>query len=396
LALGAALGLALATKVSALPLLLAVVVAHTLAPTSAQSPKTRLRATCRRLALTLFVAAAILVLAQPYALIDWPTFLNDTLRESQIAWGALDVPYTRQYAGTLPYLYSIWQTALWGLGLPLGLVAWAAFAAALVRWLRHGARADTLLLAWAGPHLAITGLLHARYLRYMLPLVPILCLWAVQALEDLWQRRNPGPGNKILDIGYWALLVCTFAYSLAFVSLYAAPHPWIAASEWIYRRVPEGSVLSIEEWDTALPLPLDVDGRRRRIEAYDVRFLALYDEPDSVAKWEALAAHLADSDFLVLASRRLYGSIPRLPQRYPLTTDYYDRLFAGDLGFELAAVFTRAPTWLNPRLPPLPGAAPAWLQPDESFVVYDHPRTLILKNVEYLPADEILRRLRSP
>ena len=67
--------------------------------------------------------------------------------------------------------------------------------------------------------------------------------------------------------------------------------------------------------------------------------------------------------------------------------------FNEGLGFELVGEFTRGPIWLNPRIPPFPDAAPALLRPDESFIVYDHPRALIFRNVERLPADELLRRL---
>ena len=72
---------------------------------------------------------------------------------------------------------------------------------------------------------------------------------------------------------------------------------------------------------------------------------------------------------------------------------YENRAAAGELGFEPSGEFIRGPAWLNPRLPPLPGAAPAFLRPDESFVVYDHPRALVFRNAERLPADELLRRL---
>ena len=94
-----------------------------------------------------------------------------------------------------------------------------------------------------------------------------------------------------------------------------------------------------------------------------------------------------------MASRRLYGSIRREPNRYPVVSRYYELLFGGQLGFELEEEFTRGPTWLNPRLPPLPHPAPVWLQPDESFVIYDHPRALVLHNAEHLGADELLKRL---
>jgi hypothetical protein len=391
IALGIALGLALAIKVSAAPLILAVLVAY-----SAPDPSsgTRLRATVQRTVCTLFVAGIVSVMVQPYAVIDWRTFLDHTLRETQIAQGTLDAPYTLQYAGTLPFLYSVWQTALWGLGLPLGLVAWAALILTLFRWLKQGSWTDALLLAWAGSYLAITGLLHTRYLRYMLPLVPILCIVAVQLVTN-FKRRLVG------TIGGWVLGIGTLVYALAFVSIYAAPHAWIAASEWIYRDLPAGSTLAVEHWDMTLPLPLDLEGAPRRSEEYDTRIMALYDEPDDAAKWKGPAADgatglsgvLAEADYVIIASRRLYGSIPRLPDRYPVASRYYALLFARELGFELAGEFTRGPEWLNPHLPPLPEAAPGLLRPDESFVVYDHPRALIFRNEEGLAAGELLRRL---
>jgi hypothetical protein len=392
MALGIALGLALATKISAAPLLLVVYVAHY--PQSpvddghSPVPGSPLWVTFRRMLPSLAVAGLVFFAVQPYALIDWPTFMSDTLLESQIAWGTFDAPYTRQYAGTVPYLYSVWQSVVWGLGLPLGLVAWVGFGALLMRWLRRGLWAETLLLAWAGPYLAVTGLLHTRYLRYMLPLVPVLCIIAVHLVATLRQRR-------LRLLGPWVLVLASLGFSLAFVSVYSTTHSWITTSEWIYREVPAGSTLAVEDWDTRLPLPLDLEDQPRRIEEYDVRILTLYDEPDDVAKWVGLVTELAESDYVILASRRLYGSIPRMPNRYPLTSRYYDELFAGELGFALEGEFTRGPRWLNPRPPPLPDAAPALLRPDESFVVYDHPRALVFRNAERLPPDELLRRLTA-
>ena len=38
-----------------------------------------------------------------------------------------------------------------------GIIAWASLGASILRWLRHGDQADSLLLAWAVPYLAITG-----------------------------------------------------------------------------------------------------------------------------------------------------------------------------------------------------------------------------------------------
>jgi 4-amino-4-deoxy-L-arabinose transferase-like glycosyltransferase len=395
IAMGVALGLALATKISAASLVFVLFVACYTQTRLAGPGSTISRSltALRRMILPLLVAGATFFITQPYALIDWQTFLQDTLSEAQIARGELDVPYTIQYAGTLPFLYPIWQTALWG------LAGWAGLAACLIRWLRRGPWTDALLLAWAGPYLIVTGLLYAKYLRYMLPLIPILCILAADLLIRIGQRREAGGGQRStfahrLWLAAIVLVILTSsAYALTFVSLYTAPHSWVTASEWIYRNLPAGSTLAVEHWDTALPLSVEVDGLLASPSAYDQRTLPLYDEPDDAAKWTALAQDLAESDYLIIASRRLYGSIPRRPDRYPIASRYYDLLFAGDLGFELAGEFTRGPAFLNPRIAPLPGAVPPLLCPDESFVVYDHPRALIFRNAGHLPAEKLLHRL---
>jgi len=239
----------------------------------------------------------------------------------------------------------------------------------------------------------VCGGLYAKYLRYMLPLVPVLCLLAARLYYDLRKRTQTGGGRRLLAAGRWVVVIASLCYALVIVSIYASPHSWITASDWIYRNVPPGSTLVVEAWDTALPLPLDADGRSRRAEEYNVRTVPLYDEPDGEAKWAAIADDLAASDYVIIASRRLYGSVSRLPDRYPVATRYYELLFGGELGFELVGEFTRGPVWLNPRVWPLSGAAPGLVIPDESFVVYDHPRTLVLCNVGRLPASELLRRL---
>ncbi|MGC9335336.1 MAG: hypothetical protein ACP5JJ_14370, partial [Anaerolineae bacterium] len=405
MALGVALGLALATKISAAPLVLIPIVAHYYAPVKADVPAepytrrlVKHRPTLRRMVLTLLIAAAVFSVTQPYALIDLSTFVAHSLRESQIAWGRFDVPYTLQYAGTWPYLYPAWQLALWGLALPVGVAAWIGLALLLAGWLRRGGWAAALILAWTGAYFAAAGLLHAKPMRYMLPLVPVLCALAACLPTYLeWQggrnRVTGRVGRWLAVAAYATFLASSLIYALFYVRIYAEPHSWIAASAWIYRHVPVGSTLAVEHWDTTLPLPLAVDGQDRRIEEYDVRMLALYDEPDNPEKWERLAADLAESDYVIIASRRLYGSIASLSDRYPLATGYYEQLFAGELGFELVGEFVRGPAWLNPRVPPLPGAAPTLLRPDESLVVYDHPRALIFRNSRHLPVEELLRRV---
>jgi hypothetical protein len=124
--------------------------------------------------------------------------------------------------------------------------------------------------------------------------------------------------------------------------------------------------------------------------------------PDSEAKLEELLDALQAADYIALSSQRLYGSISRLPERYPISSRYYRELFAERLGFQLVAAPAVYPqlagiTLLdNPRAglalpsPPLLAAnKPDGLviemgRADESFTVYDHPQPLIFAKVAHL------------
>jgi hypothetical protein len=83
----------------------------------------------------------------------------------------------------------------------------------------------------------------------------------------------------------------------------------------------------------------------------------------------SLAQALADSDIIILASRRLYSTIPLDPINYPFTARYYADLFGGNLGFKEAARFSSPP-----------GIA-SWLicddKAEETFQVFDHPTVRI-------------------
>ncbi|HOT90513.1 MAG TPA: DUF2298 domain-containing protein [Anaerolineae bacterium] len=157
------------------------------------------------------------------------------------------------------------------------------------------------------------------------------------------------------------------------------------------------SAIANEHWDDGLPQRIDgkdAFGNWYRGLTSDSSLpdglMHLYDE-DTVEKRNALFDWLDEADYIVLSSNRLYGSIPRLPMRYPLTTAYYEALFNGSLGFELLAEFVSYPS-LGPcqfpdqeipfalMKPRYTNARPCQilLSPaEEAFSVYDHPTVLI-------------------
>lgn len=148
-----------------------------------------------------------------------------------------------------------------------------------------------------------------------------------------------------------------------------------------------------EHWDDGLPLRLDGTDPSA---VYRVEQLHSFD-PDGPAKRDHLLERLADADLVVLSSNRVVASIPRLPERWPLTTRFYRLLLSGGLGFEVAAELASYPRLGPLELPdsettgalglvpdptrlPRPGRWTVPLPPaEEAFSVYDHPRVLILR-----------------
>jgi len=369
----------------------------------------------RGMVVTGLVALVTFVLCEPYAVIDAATFAADVAQESQMARGAYDIPYTRQFIGTLPYVYPIQQAIVWSMGIPLGIAGFVAMVVAAVRgclaaasrsWRRAG---DFLVpLAWVLPYLGIVGAFHAKFLRYLLPILPFLSLWAAWMLVGLLRAG----GRRLARVVGWGALATVVAgsalYAVAYLNIYAETHPWIQTTAWMCRNLPAGSRIAVEHWDDTLPL-LQGTGELRCSRQHLLTQLAVYNRDDQ-AKLEMLLNGIEGNDYIVLASNRLYNTIPRLPGRYPLTSRYYHLLLGEELGFELvhtAATYPRVfgvdlvhDTFHDPDLP-----KPALLsaveaqrrslvlgRADESYSVYDHPMTMVFQKVEPLSREELLRR----
>ncbi len=404
-------GLALATKITALPLLAPILYAcyrATNAPPWRFS-RARFLEIARAVGLPFLqiggLAVLVLVATQPYALLDWYAFGRDVIRETFVARGWLDYPYTRQFAGTLPIVYQVTQGSIWGMGLPLGIFAWGGAALFVGQWRRTRAWRDTLLLSFALLYFLTIAFQYAKYLRYLLPLLPVLYTIAARAWARVLQKRRA----LAYALGT-VVLVATTLYAFAFTQIYAREHPWLVASRWMYENIPAGKTLTVEEWDDALPVQLSVDGAKRFGSEYAQLVLPMYDD-DSDAKRAALADALARADFVVLASQRAYGSVARNPARYPLSARYYEKLFDGQLGFEPVMTARRDPHLFGISLcddpfAGLPFAAARvrallpeectwnWGFADESFSVYDHPQPILFQKTRALSAAEIEKLLQ--
>jgi hypothetical protein len=276
---------------------------------------------------------------------------------------------------------------VWGFGMPLGLLVVSSIAYA-IRMIRRNA-AVFLIVTWIILVFLYQGVQFAKAMRYFAAIYPALAVVSGVFVERIIRRYHHVR---------WLLpfvLVITILWPLCFLSIYRQPHTRVNASRWIYRNIPNGSNIAIEHWDD--PLPLYLEGERN---TYSLVQLPLYD-PDSKQKWEQISTILTQSEYMILSSNRLYGSLMRVPTRYPDTTRYYEALFAGNLGFSKVAEFTSRPNLPIPFLRtcitpsffsygsvarddhecPLSGISIVDDYAEEFFTVYDHPKVIIFRKV---------------
>lgn len=109
---------------------------------------------------------------------------------------------------------------------------------------------------------------------------------------------------------------------------------------------------------------------------------------DDQLKYDDIVKTLEVGDYLTISSNRFYDTEPRNRARWPLTSLYYDKLFSGELGFELVALFDETFEWgpfrVSDQYLPIYDA-PSWLnelEADEAFHVYDHPAVFIFRKTE--------------
>ena len=316
-------------------------------------------------------AVVTLVLLEPYLVGDpGLIFRNETIEDfatsADIAKGEVLRPWTLADVHTVPYLHH-W-THLFPLvaGWPLTLAFLAGIAHALWRRSATGFTA----LAWVGLYFALVGGLHAKHVRYLVPLVPLLALLAGDLLSRLC-RLQPRAGWRLLGpLATVTVVAHTAVYGLAFTRIYTVEDSRIQAARWIHGNVPSGRSIAVETGGFSLAALISEE-HHPQVRIHESRCFGARDYLTCWATQELLRRQLALSDYLVIADANRYLQFTAAPDVLPAAADFYRRLLAGEMGFDLVAQFA------NP--PRLAGIGFSTLRPDPSFIGYDHPTVHVLR-----------------
>jgi hypothetical protein len=310
---------------------------------------------------TAFVAFFFLFM--PYAFLEYQRFITDISAQLRMNSNPYTFPYTLQYVGTLPYLYHLKNIFLWGLGPIISSIVLIGMINSK-KYLKN--ISFVILTIFIVYYFALVGRSAVKFMRYMLPIYPLLTVYAGYGLSQL--KRF----NKYLA---FILLAGAMLWSAAFVNIYSYTHTRLAATEWIRKNIPFGAVIAVEHWDDRLPVGDTGE--------YQFEELTLNDQPDDDYKWQTLNDKLSRSQYIIIASNRLHVPLRRLTDCakykvcFPKTAQYYEDLFANKTQFRLVEKFQAFPgikigsfyLGINDQ------------SADESFTVYDHPEILIFKKI---------------
>ena len=277
LCFGAALGMAVASKLNAAPMAILLPAAFIVRALRADhEPHTTdhrsLSVVHRRMdwtpILVYLIAGGLASLLffrifQPYAFDGLglnPRWLANIQELQAQSSGDADVPFALQWARR-SRLYSFENLTKWGLGLPLGILAWIGFLWMGWRVLK-GEWKHALLWGWTALYFLWQSMAFNPTMRYQLPIYPLLCFMAAWIIFELANFKIKGQTNYVLRIVSIvigaAVLLSTFAWTYAFTRIYTRPHTRVAATHWIYSHLPGPINLPIQLADGSThqqPLP---------------------------------------------------------------------------------------------------------------------------------------------
>ncbi|HVZ67475.1 MAG TPA: glycosyltransferase family 39 protein [Patescibacteria group bacterium] len=385
--IGILFGLALATKISAIPIIISITLAITLDflfifTKSPHKPKlwiNHLPHVVKKLisewVLIMLIAFITFSISQPYAIIDSQEFVNQNMLQSMMTKNPYIFPYTLQYVGKIPYIYELKNIFLWGLGPIISVLSFAGLALTFFNFKKYkqDKKAEIILIsAFLISYFAVVGSFAIGFMRYLLPIYPLLAIFGGFCFYKLFELFASFIKNSYaITFLKFVVILLVLIWPLSFVSIYSRVNTRIDATNWINKNIPQNSTIAIEHWDDRLPL--------NSPNTYNFSELTMYDQPDNAQKWQVLSSKLSGSNYLIIASNRLYVPIQKLSNCnkykvcYPLASQYYKALFSGKLPFKLVSEFTSYPTipFTNIKIPDDTA--------DESFTVYDHPKIYIFK-----------------
>lgn len=359
-------GLALSVKISGLVLLPALFLAIVI---NDRVSLNNLPKKVLRFFVIVATASVVFFLVYPYSVLDWRGFRYSMEYETGVGWGDPVVFYTRQFINTTPFMFQFTKILPYVLD-PLTLLAaisGVAYSIYKIIKSKSGQAGLSIVLSSFLLLFSTNSFLFAKWTRFLIPSVPFFAVFAGITVDN--------PRNKELTkIAGIALILSAFMWTWMFFGIYLDQDVRLKADRWLNDNLP-GDSMVLTESGNMIEVPISRPGQK-----YSFDFYHLDEDQELQAE---LARKLEESDYFIIQSRRIYFNHLRLSESFPVTANFYNRLFSGNLGFVKIKEFSSYPEMdlIKWRFELDDESA------EETWSVFDHPVIRIYEKKQHFPLE---------
>jgi hypothetical protein len=267
--------------------------------------------------LTLFVG----IIFSPYSLISFSKFISTMKYEIGVASGQIPVFYTRQFLGSIPYLFQFQKIFPYVNGLPVFIFGIVGFCLIFKHNILHH-KSNIYLLLTLFPSLIFfiyQGQLFAKWTRFVSPIFFIFPLLSIFVFKKI-------KSNSIL---FLLILFCILP-GIVFMKTYFSSDIRVQASNWINNNIPPNTNV-LSEGGNVVDIPLS---GHLDIVNYD-----FYELDKNFNNLEKLNQLISQSDYIFIPTRRIFKN--QNNSNFPYSQAYYQSLFSGQLNFNLIKLFSK-------------------------------------------------------
>lgn len=330
----------------------------------------------RNVGLALFLVVSIYVLLFPYSILDFDGFKKSLDYEGGVATGKIRVFYTRQYESSTPVVWHFTRVFPWTTGVlvtALLPIAWAACTGRVLRFKSvTGRKVIFLIWTWISIFFFWHAGLYVKWIRYIVPILPFVFVLLAWFIEDL--SRYGRLGRVVSRIILIFVLFEMMTKAIIFTRMYRQTDTRVQAGKWAEKNISPGERILSEIYDLGvIAMPQRTMPFTKLFNFYDLDTDNLNERVDDLAR------DLSDSEWVMVPSRRIYGSLADKPQTHPVASKYYKLLFSGELGFVKVSEFS-VDTFADEKA-------------EETYQVFDHPKYMFFRKIKLLSKDKYIAKL---
>src|SRR3989344_2857189 len=272
--------------------------------------------------------------------------------------------YTRQFINTIPIIFQLEKIYPYALGPTLEIFGLTGLGVSSYFCIIKRDRKLFLLILTFGLFFFFNSFLFAKWTRFSSPTFPFFALFSALLIFHL----SNFTGRKMTIIVLVTLLLLHLISVLSFLSIYQRMDVRQTATDWISQNIPPNSIILLEGGNM-IDVPLTGNYQKLGLDFYQL-------EENKEVQTDLISS-LVTSDYFIIQSRRVFINHQRLPDQFPITANFYNRLFASQLGFQEVKIFTSYPQlkiqgW-KLEIPDEVG--------EETWSVFDHPVIRIYKKM---------------